>query len=211
MMTPWELKGREFAGCNCAYGCPCQFNALPTQGNCQAIIGMAIDDGHFGGTRLGGARIAAAFKWPGPIHEGQGEAFLILDENADAAQRESLLTILSGGETEPGATVFNVFAATLAKVHDPVFRPIELDIDIAARRGRLRVDGYFESAGEPIRNPVTGAEHRARIQLPQGFEYAVAEIASATGRSTGPVEIAFSRSHAHFCELHMTNAGVVRS
>ena len=31
-MTPWEIKAKEFVNCNCAYGCPCQFNALPTQG-----------------------------------------------------------------------------------------------------------------------------------------------------------------------------------
>ncbi|MGA7790694.1 MAG: DUF1326 domain-containing protein, partial [Xanthobacteraceae bacterium] len=28
--------------CNCAYGCPCQFNALPTHGNCEAVAGMQI-------------------------------------------------------------------------------------------------------------------------------------------------------------------------
>src|SRR5438034_944809 len=32
--TEWTIHGREFANCNCAYGCPCQFNALPTHGNC---------------------------------------------------------------------------------------------------------------------------------------------------------------------------------
>ena len=37
----WTIKGREFVHCNCAYGCPCQFNALPTQGNCRAVA--AID------------------------------------------------------------------------------------------------------------------------------------------------------------------------
>ena len=34
--STWFIKGREFVHCNCAYGCPCQFNALPTHGNCQA-------------------------------------------------------------------------------------------------------------------------------------------------------------------------------
>jgi len=31
-MTPWEIRTIEFANCNCAYGCPCQFNAYPTYG-----------------------------------------------------------------------------------------------------------------------------------------------------------------------------------
>ena len=39
-MTPWELKMKEFVNCNCAYGCPCQFNALPTNGNCQGIASL---------------------------------------------------------------------------------------------------------------------------------------------------------------------------
>ncbi len=28
----WRLKGPEVAACNCSWGCPCQFNGLPTLG-----------------------------------------------------------------------------------------------------------------------------------------------------------------------------------
>ena len=44
----WALHGREFANCNCSYGCPCQFNALPTYGNCRAVVGIQIDRGFHG-------------------------------------------------------------------------------------------------------------------------------------------------------------------
>ena len=50
----WMIKAREFVNCNCAYGCPCQFNALPTHGNCEAVAGMEIDQGYHGDTRLDG-------------------------------------------------------------------------------------------------------------------------------------------------------------
>ena len=40
----WTIKAREFVNCNCAYGCPCQFNALPTHGNCEAVAGMDAGD-----------------------------------------------------------------------------------------------------------------------------------------------------------------------
>ena len=66
----WAIHGREFANCNCAYGCPCQFNALPTHGNCTAVVGMQIDTGHHRDTKLDGLRIAGVFSWPGPIHLG---------------------------------------------------------------------------------------------------------------------------------------------
>ena len=26
----WRLTGEEMSNCNCAWGCPCQFNAPPT-------------------------------------------------------------------------------------------------------------------------------------------------------------------------------------
>jgi hypothetical protein len=38
--TKWSIKGREFVNCNCSYGCPCQFNGLPTHGHCQAVGGQ---------------------------------------------------------------------------------------------------------------------------------------------------------------------------
>jgi len=50
--TKWMIKGREFVNCNCSYGCPCQFNGLPTHGNCQAVGGFQIDQGYHGSTKL---------------------------------------------------------------------------------------------------------------------------------------------------------------
>ena len=57
-MTPWQIEGRELINCNCSYGCPCQFNALPSQGFCQAMGGIAIDRGHYGEVRLDGLKLA---------------------------------------------------------------------------------------------------------------------------------------------------------
>jgi len=78
----WRLRADEFANCNCAYGCPCQFNALPTHGFCQAVAGMEIEHGYHGETKLDGLRFAGVFRWPGPIHEGKGEAAVVIDREA---------------------------------------------------------------------------------------------------------------------------------
>ena len=42
----WSIKGPHFANCNCDYGCPCQFVALPTDGTCRAVSGWRIEEGH---------------------------------------------------------------------------------------------------------------------------------------------------------------------
>jgi hypothetical protein len=206
----WIIKGREFVNCNCSYGCPCQFNALPTHGYCQAVGGFEIERGHHGSTRLDGLKFVGIFRWPGPIHEGKGEAARVIDERANEAQRAALLRILSGQDTEPGATIFNVFASTLEKVHEPIFAPIELQIDIPARTGRLVVPGVTEGRGEPILNPVTGRQHRVRIDMIDGFEYTLAEIGRGWSKTSRPIQLELADTYAQFAEIHLSQSGIVR-
>lgn len=207
----WEIKAREFANCNCAYGCPCQFNALPTDGTCRAAVGYVVDEGHFGDVDLAGVVTAGLYSWPGPIHEGKGSMQLIIDENASPAQRDAMLKIMQGEETEPMATMWSVFATMCTTKFEPLFKPIDLTIDVEARTARIVVPGVFETTGEPIRNPVTGAVHRARIDLPNGFEYAVAEIGSASTKATGDIKFDLENTYGQFAELHLSNTGVVRA
>jgi hypothetical protein len=205
----WAIRAREFANCNCSYGCPCQFNGLPTYGDCRAVVGIQIDTGHHGTTNLDGLKVAGIFSWPGPIHEGKGEAAIIIDERANEAQRESLLRILSGQDTEPGATIFNVFAPTLEKVHEPIFSKIDFEVDVDARRARLVVPGVIEQRGEPILNPVTGKEHRARIDMIGGFEYKLAEVGRGWSKTQQPISFELADSYGHFCNLNLSQSGVV--
>jgi hypothetical protein len=205
----WMIKGREFSNCNCAYGCPCQFNARPTYGDCKALVSIQIDEGYHGSTRLDGLRAVSVLKWPGAIHEGHGEASTIIDKRATAAQREALLRIFRGQDTVPGATVFQVLSTTFDKVHDPIFADIEFDVDIDARKARLNVADLAEARGEPIRNPVTGAEHRARFEMPDGFEFTAAEVARGWSQTRGPIRLELADSHAHFANLHLCQTGVI--
>lgn len=210
-MTPWEIKGRELVNCTCEYGCNCQFNALPDKGHCHAVAGIQIDEGHHGNTRLDGLKIAAIFKWPGAVHEGNGEAIAFVDETADAAQREALLKIMTGQDTDPFATMFAVYASTVSKMHAPVFTKIDLELDIDGRTGRVFVDNYIDTKGEPIRNKATGEQSRAQIVLPNGFEYAVAEIGSASSKTSGPLLVQTKDTYGQFARLHLNGHGVVRN
>ncbi|MEP6609582.1 MAG: DUF1326 domain-containing protein [Burkholderiaceae bacterium] len=210
-MTSWEIKGRELVNCTCEYGCSCQFNGLPDKGHCHAVAGIQIDQGHYGKTKLDGLRIAAIFKWPGAIHEGNGEAIAFVDEKADAQQREALLKIMTGQDTDPFATMFAVYASTVTTMNNPVFTKIDLELDIDGRKGRIFVKDYIETVGQPIRNKVSGDETRAQIVLPNGFEYAVAEIGSASSTTSGPVKVAMKDKYGQFARLHLNNHGVVRA
>jgi hypothetical protein len=209
--TDWRIEGFEFAACNCDFGCPCQFNSMPSEGFCTAGAAFHVTRGHFGATRLDGLTFIGMFKWPGAIHEGNGEVLPIVDERADAAQRAALLAIMSGQESEPGATVFNVFASTVTRAHEPLFRPIVFAMDLAARTARFSVAGLVEATAEPIRNAVTGAPHRVRVVLPDGFEFVEAEFASGSLKTeSGPVQLAWRGRHAHLSAIDMTARGPAR-
>lgn len=210
-MTPWEIKGCELVNCTCTYGCNCQFSGLPDKGHCHAVAGIQIEEGYYGKTRLDGLRVAAIFKWPGAVHQGNAEAIAFVDKNANEAQREALLKIMTGQDTDPFATMFAVYASTVAKMNPPVFTEINLDVDVDGRRGRVFVKDFIDTRGEPIRNKVNGKESRAQIVLPEGFEYAVAEIGSASSKSSGPVRVEMKDTYGQFARLHLNNHGVVRS
>jgi hypothetical protein len=205
----WEIRGREFANCNCSYGCPCQFNALPTHGHCRAAACWQIDQGVFGTVKLDGLRAVGLYAFPGPVHEGNGTMQLIVDERAGPDQREALLKIMTGQDTADMATMWWVYAAMSPTKLEPLFKPIEFEVDIDARRARIAVPGILDSSGEPIRNPITGTEHRVRIDIPHGFEFRIAEIGSGRTQATGQIKLDLTNTYGQFAHIHLSHAGVV--
>jgi hypothetical protein len=164
-MTEWELHGLEFGNCNCAYSCPCQFNALPTDGTCRAIGFFRVDKGHFGKTRLDGLKMAFAVRWPRAVHQGHGQMQPIIDVKADTDQRKALLSIMTGKETDEMATFFAVYTAMCEKVHDPVYSEIRIDADMKARSAKCEGRGRRIRSGtaDPQSGHRKGAPRRHRI------------------------------------------------
>jgi len=204
------MQGVEFINCNCAWGCPCQFNSLPTHSDCRALGFGQIEQGRYGNVPLDGLRWGVLLAWPKAIHLGNGTCQAIVDERADAHQRVALEAIIQGRDTDPGTLIWQVFATTMTQVLPTLFKPIELALDVDKRTATVRVPGLVEGRGEPIRNPVTGAAHRARINLPAGFEYSQAEVASGTSRATGAIALDLQGTHAHLARFHWSTHGVVR-
>lgn len=203
----WRMHGRHVKNCNCAFSCPCDFNAPPTYGPCEGMAAMQIDEGFFGETRLDGLRWACVYRWPGPLHEGNGTIQAVIDARADAAQRTALLTILAGRE-QVETTFFHIVSLIAPHVLKPLFLPIAFAFDLAGRRARVAVPSVFETTSEPIRNPVTGATHRARVGLPDGMEYREAEIASATLEGTGAIRFAHAGRHSSLALVTYTDQGL---
>lgn len=209
-MIDWRIEGEELANCNCNFGCPCQFGVLPTKGNCEAVVVYDIEKGHYGSTRLDGLRAAGVYYWPGPIHEGNGEMQLIIDKRADDAQCAAIEAIMKGQDTKEMATMWFVYSAMSPTKHETLRAAIDLDYDRENRTGRASVGGIFDVKVGPIPNIVSGDPHRISIQLPHGFEFRHAEMASGTARTKGgKISLSFDATHAHLARLNLTGQGVV--
>jgi len=210
MAVQWMIRGTEFANCSCDYGCPCQFNAPTSHGNCEGVLTGHIEEGHFDDVRLDGLDWAMPFWFPGEVAEGNGRQQLVIDERADDGQREGLRKILHGDETAPGTTHFFVYNSLMSEVLETLYLPVDLEVDIEARTARLSVAGVVESTGSPIINPHSGEPSHARINLPNGFEYTVAEMGSGSSKLTGAIELELTDSYGQFNILHMNQDGVIR-
>jgi hypothetical protein len=208
-MVDWYVEGVEFGNCNCNFGCPCQFEALPTDGYCRGFEVVRIDKGHFGETDLAGVTIAMFYAWPGAIFEGNGAIQAVIDESASDAQRAALSTILYGGETEEAATHWWVFHAMSSTVHEVLFKPIQFEVDIEARTAKVDIPGMLEATGSPIKN-FEGGEHRVLIEIPDGIEFERAEMGASTAKTSDSV-IAFDHvnTYGQFNILKHSGGGVV--
>lgn len=210
-MIEWMIEASSLSGCNCDYSCPCQFELRPSEGHCQGFGVARIERGHFGGIPLAGLHYAELYAWPGAVFEGGGTMQIVIDERADARQREALVTILHGGETEEARTHWWVFHAMCDTVHPPLFAHFQFEIDIDRRQGRASIPGLLEAVGRPIISPATGAEHRVRIDIPDGIEFEQAEIGSISAHASGAVPFDLDDRYAQFNTIRHNRHGVIHS
>lgn len=211
-MKDWYIEGEVYGNCNCAYGCPCQFEANPTDGNCRGFEVLRIDKGHFDGLDLSGLKIAMFYAWPGLISEGKGELQAVIDENASEEQRIALETVLHGKETVEAATHWWVFHAMSDTIHPTIFKLIEFEVDRDEVTARVSIPGVVESTGGPIRPAHTeDSVHRVQIVIPGGIEFEIAEMGSASTKtgSDSAVHLDLTHSYGQWNALKHSGTGVV--
>ena len=63
----------------------------------------------------------------------------------------------------------------------------------------------------PLRSPVSGDEHRIRIDLPNGIEFEIAEIGAASTEAKAAVKLDLRNSYCQFNVLRHTGSGLIRT
>jgi len=159
----WRAKVEHVMACNCNFGCPCSFDAPPTYGSCETASATRIVEGTIDGVVLDGLKYVVIAKWPGPLHLGHGRAVVLIDERARGDARTVLEAFATGKLGGP----WGVLASTLTG--GVTVRGAKIEYRFANAKSRFAVADVTEVALEPIRNPVSGAEHVASALLPTGL------------------------------------------
>ncbi|MFZ5792543.1 MAG: DUF1326 domain-containing protein [Pseudomonadota bacterium] len=165
-MTNWAFEADFFTACNCDWGCPCNFNARPTEGRCMGFDTWSIITGHFDTTPLDGARFAQYYKFPGRVEQGQGSSCLYIDTRATQEQQQALEAI---GRGKVGGGFFELFGTQLVTTWLPT-KVVPIEFEFSDGAGRARIEGFGEAESALISYP-DGTTIWPWQELPHGIEY----------------------------------------
>ena len=105
MATPaWKVAGRYYETCRCDFLCPCiltQLQGQPSRGSCTFAMGFSIEQGRFGDVTLDGLGFMIVGFTPEEMGKGNWSAGVIVDERADAAQRDAIVAVATGAAGGP--------------------------------------------------------------------------------------------------------------
>ena len=202
--TQWRLQGNGFEFCNCNPGCTCNFSGFPSSsdGSCKAMVAAEITSGHCGDVDLTGIKSVSIIDWPKAIHDGNGQAVLVVEPECTDEQLGALAQIYGG---ELGGMPWEILAGTLAGV---AVAKARITLERNGMDATVTVDGIGTARGRYLANPVTGERHEVAIELSEGFIWRKGECgigdfeASAEG-----VSLSFKDTNWIFYEFDWSNAG----
>jgi len=200
VVKKWSLAGSILGGCNCDWGCPCSFDAPPTNGACQGAYAWIVKKGHYGDVKLDGVAFVGAGFHPGAIHLGHGTWVTLVDERASPAQREAIATLRNGDGV---GLPFDIFAKVTETRLPTIYAPFQ--VSLKGIRSSLKVGGgkLFELTISRIKNPVSGDEEEVYLDKPTGFTAKRSELGMSIRMRVNTPGLSYDNSgkYAEFSEF----------
>lgn len=197
-LVPWEIKGELILNCNCTVFCPCVVSLgkhPPTEGYCQAWVGVRIDTGHYNGEDLSGLNVGLLMDIPGNMGRGNWTVGAFIDERASEPAYDALVDIFSGRRR--GTTgLFSMLVSTfLGAERAPV------SFETEGKKRRLTVARKIMGEIEPIAGEDAESEVKVvNTQYWMGQDITIASAHQGRVRAFGRVWDFEGRS-AEICQI----------
>jgi len=202
-MDSWKLDGELILNCNCTVFCPCVVSLgqhPPTEGHCQAWMGVRIDEGAFNGEDLSGLNVAMLLDIPGKMARGNWKAAAYIDERASEAAYEGLVRIFTGAAR--GTT--GLFSVLVGEFLGAERQPVSYETEGSTRR--LVVGKKIKGAVAPIEGAEPGEEVRVtNTGYWMGPDVTIAQASQGRVRDRGRVWDFDGRS-AEICQIRWGSA-----
>ena len=195
----YHLKGQLLSGCNCDWGCPCNFEVAPSYGNCEGVYVWHVETGRYDGVALDGVTFGQFGMFPNAIHLGNGTLLDVIDERLAPPQRAVVETMLQ--EVVP----FSVFHSLTTNFLGFSYLPFDVHLD--GINSGIKIPGVLDLQLTPMKNPVTGEDELATLTKATGFTSKIQEMC-ATGRFTfevGGRSYDYSGKYGEFCPFEYSN------
>lgn len=147
----WQLQGSYFETCNCATACPCVWLQAPTEGDCKLLVAWHIENGYLENQTLDNLNVALACYAPGNMQEGNWQAALYIDEQADDAQFDAITQIFSGQQGGHLAILMSFVSDVLG------IKKVKIDYHEDGNKRLMSIPGIAQAEIEAIQG-ITGAE-----------------------------------------------------
>lgn len=190
----WQLSGQLMEACSCKSVCPCLLGpAEPDQGWCSAGLTFSIDKGQCDGVDLAGRSVVWLADLPKDFASGNATACLIIDDGADAKQRQALEEIFSGKKGGPGA-VFGVLVTKWLPTQSAAIKLGRGDSPeiTVGNMGVVKLQTVKNEAGKTatiVNAPALAAFEisEAKLAKSDGSRFAMAQMRSWTSGGHGSV------------------------
>lgn len=201
----WRMETESLQSCNCDYGCPCNFNGLPTTGNCEGFIAFRIRKGNFDSTNIDNVKFALGVWWPKAIHEGEGIGALYIDTEATPEQVKAIEEITSG---KHGGGIFAILPMTLKQLFPTKITKIDFHHD--PYDASFNIEGVGKAKSEHILNPVTEDQFEGEVYLPGGISFKRASVSSVNWDwNEGDLSFSHEKKNGHASVATFTNEGCI--
>ena len=193
----WTLKGELILNCNCTVFCPCVVSLgkhAPTEGYCQAWVGVRIDEGAFGDEDLSGLNVGLIMDIPGLMGRGNWKAAAYIDARASEAAYDALVAIFSGAAR--GTT--GLFGVLVSEFLGAERAPVSFETEGATRR--LVVGKQIKGEIVPVTNAAGKETVVTNTDYSMGSDITVATATQGRVRAHGRVWDFDGRS-AEICQI----------
>jgi hypothetical protein len=151
---------------------------------------MDIAAGACGDVDLSGVKCAAIVEWPKAIHEGHGKCVFIVEPSTTDEQVEALAAICTG---KLGGMPWEILGPTFEVIG---LEKANITIEGAGVNSVFRAEGMAEARGSSFKSPVTGDEHQATVELPDGFIWTRGQCGQGTFHAkAGGLSLAFDKTN----------------